>query len=277
MNIRRLSPSDLLSRLAISIASLKQSVLVRRVCALSALLVLAACTASSSVPVVERSQPPSEKINDHWVSEGETLYAIAWRYNMDVAALARANGIEKPYRINVGQTLRLDIHNVPSRRIARHTATKQSTRASTQPVAISQPRSEGYQLPGESHQPLSDWRWPTKGQVLKRFSYRGNAGHKGLDIKGRTGQPVYATQNGVVVYAGSGLPAYGKLLIVKHNDTYLSAYAHNSRLSVSEGDRVRTGQKVAEVGQSGTSHQHLHFEIRKKGVPVDPLKLLPRA
>lgn len=251
--------------------------------AIAALLVLTGCAQRAAIPVVERLQPPTEKINTHWVSEGETLYAIAWRYNLDAQQLARANGLDGSSRIYRGQTLRLDTDRAlreqrasaarspavsrPSERaVARNSAARSATsNTSPKPSANANLNAE----PGS-------WRWPAQGSVLERFSFRRGAGHKGLDIAGRTGQPVHAAHNGLVVYAGDGLPAYGQLLIVKHSEEYLSAYAHNSRLLVREGDRVIAGQKVAEMGRTGTTHEHLHFEIRKRGVPVNPMALLPR-
>ena len=240
---------------------------------------LTGCAGSSSIPVVERQQPPSEKINTHWVSEGETLYAIAWRYNLDAEKLAAANGLNDDFYLARGQILRLDIERaLQERQRFRKKAVAKKTRSSSTSTGK---RSETTtHVPAKKRMPepaaAASWRWPTSGKVIKVFSLAGNAGHKGLDLSGNTGQAVYAAQNGVVVYAGAGLPAYGNLLIVKHSNAYLSAYAHNSRLTVGEGDSVKVGQKIAELGRSGTSHAHLHFEIRKKGVPVNPLTLLPK-
>jgi lipoprotein NlpD len=115
--------------------------------------------------------------------------------------------------------------------------------------------------------------WPIKGRVLKRFSPSHN---KGIDIAGKRGQPIKATEAGKVVYGGQGLIGFGKLLIIKHNDDYLSAYANNSRLLVHEGQHVSKGQVIAEVGGVGIKRTSLHFEIRKNGKPVNPLKLLPK-
>jgi lipoprotein NlpD len=116
-----------------------------------------------------------------------------------------------------------------------------------------------------------EWIWPTKGKVLEGFS----EGTKGIDISGTSGQPVNASAAGKVVYSGGGLRGYGKLIIIKHNNTYLSAYAHNDKLLVKEGQTVSKGQKIAEMGSSDSSLVKLHFEIRKNGKPVDPLKYLP--
>ncbi len=119
------------------------------------------------------------------------------------------------------------------------------------------------------------WQWPASGKLIGRFS-GGAQPHKGIDLDGRAGDPVRAANSGVVVYAGSGVRGYGNLLIVKHDDVYLSAYAHNSKLLVKEGDVVKAGQTIAQIGDSGTDRVKLHFEVRRKGTPVDPVKVLPR-
>jgi lipoprotein NlpD len=240
-------------------------VVIRGVGLIALPFILLACADSAHVIVVERPQPPTEKINIHWVSPGETLYAIAWRYNMDPERLARANGIRSPYRLNAGQQLTLILTTVPKAR---------TPVVASQPSVVKKKKKSSPQV-SKRFDGFTAWQWPAKGNVSRRFSSKSNALHKGLDIRGKRGQSVYAANTGVVVYAGTGLPAYGKLLIVKHNETYLSAYAHNSQLLVKEGDKVKVGQQIAEMGKSGTTYEHLHFEIRKKGVPVNPLTVLP--
>ena len=120
-----------------------------------------------------------------------------------------------------------------------------------------------------------DWAWPAKGKVVAQFSEATSL--KGIDIAGSAGQPVTASAGGKVVYAGSGLRGYGKLIIIKHNDAYLSAYAHNRDILVKEGQQVSKGQKIAEMGNTDTDQVKLHFEIRRQGKPVDPLRYLPPA
>ncbi len=116
-----------------------------------------------------------------------------------------------------------------------------------------------------------DWMWPAKGKVLAPFT----EASKGMDIAGRKGAPVLAAAGGRVVYAGAGLRGYGKLVIIKHNNTWLSAYAHNENILVKEQQDVRKGQKIAEMGSSDTDQVKLHFEVRRQGKPVDPVKVLP--
>lgn len=118
------------------------------------------------------------------------------------------------------------------------------------------------------------WRWPTQGQLIGRFS-AGDPKRQGIDIAGTAGQAVTAAADGVVVYSGAGLVGYGELIIVKHSDEWLSAYAHSRKRLVTEGTPVRAGQPIAELGRTGTSRDMLHFEVRRNGKPVDPLQVLP--
>ena len=244
--------------------------LLKRLMVLWLIMASLACSVTGSVPVSELPQPPTEKINHHWVSTGETLYAIAWRYDMDPMNLARANGLEQPFTVFEGQKLSL-LHASRPSMVLEVKESKQTT------VLI--PR----QMPIKAleHVPvasfvLGTWQWPAIGKVSKEFTQTKNAAHKGIDITGSYGQPVMAANDGIVVYSGSGLAAYGKLLIIKHDDSFLSAYAHNSRLLVETGKKVKVGEKIAEIGRSGTTYSHLHFEIRKKGRPVNPMSLLPK-
>ncbi len=128
--------------------------------------------------------------------------------------------------------------------------------------------------PPSSSGKVTSWQWPTKGRVIKNFS-AGDQGNKGIDIAGQRGQAIVATAKGTVVYSGNALRGYGNLVIVKHNDNYLSAYAHNDRLLVSEGQSVKAGQKIATMGSSGTNSVRLHFEIRYQGKSVNPKRYLP--
>jgi lipoprotein NlpD len=136
------------------------------------------------------------------------------------------------------------------------------------------PKSESGRVPEIDDDNLS-WIWPATGKVIAGFSESANL--KGIDIAGKAGQPVVASAAGKVVYAGTGLRGYGKLIIVKHNNTFLSAYAHNREISVKEGQQVAKGQKIAEMGDTDADQVKLHFEIRRRGKPVDPAKFLPPA
>lgn len=200
----------------------------------------------------------------HVVRKGDTLYSIAFDAGLDYRAVARWNGIQSPYVITPGQRLRL--RPPPGDRPPATVSRKRSRAAPRQPEAAPRP-------PPST---ISDgWLWPARGKIIRRFS-RNDADSPGIDIVGNPGQPVKSAADGTVVYSGDGLRGYGQLIIVKHNETFLSAYAHNRKLLVKEGDRVRRGQPIAEMGATGTDRVKLHFEIRKQGTAVDPLKYLPQ-
>lgn len=225
-------------------------------------------------PVDDLGQPPSQKIDFHVVARGETLYSIAWRYDLDVRALARTNGISEPYTIYPGQRVNLDLRGSPRhQRPPQEAKTEQSSRVSER----SKIRSSAQQAPEPTPERNSAlaWRWPVDGTLLTHFSGP-KALNKGIDISAKKGEPVLAAESGTVVYAGNGLRGYGNLLIIKHSRNFLSAYAHNDKLLVAEGDQVNAGQQIARVGSSGTNTNKLHFEIRHDGTPVDPLRYLPR-
>jgi len=224
--------------------------------------------------VSDRHQPPSDKVRLHVVSVGETLFSIAWRYGLDYKDLAKHNGLALRDTIYPAQRLRLDVDLAVNKvtknpkRNATHSTTKTARKLIKATPTLS-PR------PKVKTQGSLRWQWPAKGVLLTRFS-SSNSLNKGIDIAGKLAQPVNSAGSGTVVYAGSGLRGYGKLLIIKHNDNYLSAYAHNSKLLVKEGDAVKVGQAIAKMGSSGTSRVKLHFEIRREGKPVDPLHYLPK-
>lgn len=249
------------------------------------------------------------------VQPGDTLYSIAWRYGKDFRAMARANGIGGDYRIYPGQLLQLaeapvavaasgagvsnSSPSTTSKPAAKHApATHAATparveapapaKSSAQP-AFTVVRRQGAPSPAATPSkaptaapPQRDpadakviWHWPAAGKVVRGFQSRGKV-NNGLDIAGHKGAPVLAAAKGRVVYAGNGLLGYGNLIIINHNEQYLSAYAHNSRLLVKENQQVDAGFKIAEIGNSGATRTMLHFEIRRDGKPVNPLLYLPR-
>lgn len=252
---------------------------------------LAGCSAPVRAPVVSRDHPPSlqqrsSKPTVYRVQKGDTLYSIAWRFGIDYASIARWNGIRYPYTIYPGQRLRLT--PAVRRQVARSQTAKtpQSQGASRErkPVVsgkqVSRLAKKGVsssQVKGKTaNQSLElRWLWPTDGSVVQRF-VNGDPVKKGVKIKGRYGASIKAAEAGKVVYAGSGLIGYGRLVIIKHNKNYLSAYGYNKKIHVKEGDTVKKGVRIAEMGSDGNGRPMLHFEIRRNGAPVDPLKLLPR-
>ncbi|WP_413231513.1 peptidoglycan DD-metalloendopeptidase family protein [Microbulbifer aggregans] len=233
--------------------------------------------ASNLAPTSSLNQPPSQKIRHHLVSKGETLYSIAWRYGKDFKELAAINGIRSPYQIYPGQRLNLTGQGVVA---TRSTVAKPSSKASrpvkkTVKVAAKPARKpvRKSSIPAKVRSSIK-WRWPVRGPLIARFQPN-NPLRKGVDIGGEKGESVQAAADGTVIYAGSALRGYGKLLIIKHSEEFLSAYAHNHKLLVGEGTAVKAGQRIAELGSSGTDRNMLHFEIRKDGQPVDPLTYLP--
>jgi lipoprotein NlpD len=195
---------------------------------------------------------------EHVVRTGETLFTIAWRYGEDPRDLARWNKLGDGSLIYPGQVIRL---MPPS-------GERRSSSAASSKPAGSRP------LPPIPMQPAPPWSWPVTGKVTVEFGDRPGTG-TGLLIDGTVGQPIKAAAAGTVVYSGSGLIGYGELIIVKHNDTYLSAYGHNASLLVREGQAINKGQRIATMGEGPGGKPRLHFEIRRNGKPVNPRQYLP--
>ena len=239
---------------------------------------LTGCSGSHHAPVIERyggAGTASSSRAVHVVARGDTLYSIAWRHGKDFRQLAAANNIRPPYTIYPGQQIRLDGASAASTRPApaARPAAKPQNGSKTPAPSASRP------APAPAKPTVSAgvtaWQWPASGNLISRY-VAGSVSSKGIVIGGNSGDPVRASAAGVVVYRGSGLTGYGNLLIIKHDDRWLSAYAHNERMLVSEGEKVKAGQQVATMGDSGTFRTQLHFEIRRDGNPVDPLTLLPK-
>ncbi len=209
-------------------------------------LLLAACSSKSSW----RDAPQT-----HIVRKGETLYSISWRYGKTAADIARWNRLGDGSLIYPGQVLRL------------------SSRAGNTARAAPS-RREALPLPEIPAQPAPRWSWPTSGRINVQFGAKPGTG-TGILINGEAGQPIHAAASGHVVYAGGGLIGYGKLIILKHNDTYLSAYGYNASLLVKEGEQIKRGQRIATMGEGPERKPRLHFEIRRNGKPVNPRQLLP--
>jgi lipoprotein NlpD len=196
----------------------------------------------------------------HIVRSGETLFSIAFRYGKKPEDVARWNRLGDGSLIYPGQVLRL---SPPSGSTARNTSSTASTsRPAPQP------------LPKIPDQPSPQWAWPTGGRINVEFGAKPGPG-TGVLIDGKSGQAILAAAPGRVVYAGSGLIGYGRLIILKHNDTYLSAYGYTKSLLVKEGQEVKTGQRIATMGEGPERKPRLHFEIRRNGKPVNPRQFLP--
>ena len=243
------------------------------------------------------------------VERGDTLYSIAFRNGVDYRELARWNGIGAPYTIYVGQSLRTTPPGpraAPPRvgavkpaaeapraapaptpfepvagsaagapRVAATAAGSATAPAATSTATPPRPTPPPPTSPAPAASGEIGWSWPAEGTLAGRFA-AGDPTRQGLDIAGKAGDPVRAAAAGTVVYSGNGLIGYGELVIVKHSPAWLSAYGHNRKRLVKEGDKVAAGQVIAEMGSSSASRDSLHFEIRRNGKPVDPLGLLPR-
>lgn len=314
--------------------------------ALLALMLLTACGSSYRAPVDDAAAGPRflDSGRSHRVNDGETLYAVAWMYDLDPVALARANNLQEPYAITPGQSLTIDLRSAGIKDGRARTAAAlapaaapapdgvrvnavqgangitrtplsggglqrtplPSTPPLPAPIVTPEPAAPAAEVPpapaampqvpvvpmpepvvavvppaNSASAPAQtlpsgpiNWAWPGKGRLIGRFD-ASSVDKKGIDLDGNKGDPVLAAADGQIVYAGSGLQRYGDLVIIKHNDTFLSAYAHNDRILVQEGAFVKQGDTIAELGSSGIDRNMLHFEIRVEGTPVDPLQYLP--
>jgi len=272
---------------------------------LSTLLLTACAPHHGFAPVQDATLKPGSSPQAspyHVVRRGDTLYSIAWAYEIDYRTLARLNNLPPPYGVHVGQQIRIVAAGQrglspmgPRQQIV--TAADSTTPLISDTAEVSRPRivaSEPLPLmetPQPMRKPVSmpsysdikpqntnqkgglGWRWPTKGPVISPYAQANH--HKGIDIGGQPGQLIYASAKGSVAYAGNGLRGYGNLIILKHNSEFLSAYAHNSQLLVKEGQMVNAGDPIAKMGNTESALTKLHFEIRRSGGTINPMQYLP--
>ena len=199
------------------------------------------------------------------VRKGDTLYSIAFRYGIDYKSLAKINGIKPPYTIYLNQ--KLSLKNV--------SFTPVSDSGPNGDVSLKKARKKKTKVVKKRRGRPVDWGWPLRGEILNTFSLSQPL-NKGIDIAGKKGTSVLAAADGNVVYAGGNLRGYGKLVILKHGGDYLSAYGNNEIILVKEGDAVSKGSVISKVGRSASGEESLHFEIRRDGKPVNPLRFLPK-
>lgn len=273
------------------------------------LLMLSGCSYHPPAPIEEHSagiitrQLASD--GSYYVRKGDTLYGIAFSYGLDTKDLASWNGISSPYTIYPGQKLQLSepvgsnykkagldgvqISTIkpPAQTTTRSLTPSAGTGRKKPSTTTAKPKKSSQITPGKKvtdstrkSEPAStsspnSWLWPTSGRIRRGF-VSGDPARNGLDIAGRVGQRVSATAAGEVVYSGNGLIGYGELIIIKHSEKMLSAYAHNKVRLAHEGERVTAGQKIAEMGRNSSDEANLHFEIRVNGKPVNPLTYLPK-
>lgn len=239
------------------------------------LVFLIVCSGLGSYAVVAAANQENSGV--YTVKNDDTLYSIAWQFGLDYRVIAVMNHLHAPYDIAKGQQLLLvepghtappGLGNPPV--IIKHLPASYQASAinhTTAPVAATKPVAAIGAI---------SWTWPTSGKVIKTYSLNTTPVNKGIDITGNTGQAIVAAASGDVVYSGNGIPGYGNLIILKHNADYLTAYAHNEKLLVKEGQTIQKGQKIALMGVGNFSTPDLHFEIRYRGQPVNPLGYLPK-
>lgn len=234
--------------------------------------------------VIGRELVPDWRPKLYRVKKGDTLYSIALEHGYDYREVAYWNQLNNQSTIRIGQLLRLSppptanvrIPNVTEEYIPSQpeSSTSTSPRFVSAKTKLRLPRTTVMRNIDEYDDERTNWVWPTQGKIISYF--RDNVPQqKGIDMTGQMGQPVFAVASGKVVYSGSSLRGYGKLIIIKHNKTFLTAYAHNSEILFKEGSIVKKGQKIAAMGDSEADRVKLHFEVRRLGKPVDPLKYLP--
>lgn len=209
------------------------------------------------------------------VKTSDTLYSIAWRYGLDYKELAQWNQISVDDTIYPGQRLLLIRPTSAQAAVSADQPVKQPPQTSEVPPESSGDTPQSASVSTYKGSDPRSWLWPTEGRVISTFSAK-QLDRKGIDIGGKLGQSIVAVADGKVVYSGNGLAGYGNLVIIKHSDTYLSAYAYGQERLVKEGVTVEAGKVIAKMGSLKTSTARLHFQIRKNGKPVDPLRFLPQ-
>lgn len=227
-------------------------------CLIATLACLIACSTNS--PYNKKSFGSEKAPNTYRIKKGDTLFSIAWRYGLDVKNVQRRNNIKDPNKIFVGQKLRLKPTSAASSSYRsqrkKPNYTKKTTRSSSVTIARK-----------------GNWSWPIRGKVLRRFN-PGRIGANGIRIAGKPNQTVNAAEGGTVAYKGNGLSGYGNVVIIKHHNGLLSAYGFLSKTSVKEGQKIKKRQKIGTVGYASNKQHMLHFEVRRKGKPVNPLSYI---
>ncbi|HHU95558.1 MAG TPA: peptidoglycan DD-metalloendopeptidase family protein [Alcaligenaceae bacterium] len=245
-------------------------------------MVLAGCSTNTPAPITDiHSSTPSSAGSmaggSYTVQPGDTLYKIAQQHGTSVQAIASANGITDPSQLRVGQVLSVGGGSTVAAAPTRSTL---SVPATTTPVdaepatPVAEPKESSpvnTTSPRASDASLINWGWPATGAVIQGFT----ANTKGIDIEGAIGDPIVAAASGKVMYAGNGVRGLGNLILLGHSNGFITAYAHNESLLVKTGQEISKGEKIATLGQSDTTSPRLHFEVRRRGTPVNPLSYLP--
>ena len=238
-------------------------------------VLVTSCASTQSIPVINKS--PHRNIPEAYeVKHRDSIYKIAWAFGVDFLDIAEYNDLKEPYQLTPGEILYLrgkPVSTTPLDLEAGDLREPVVVKRLPEKKPVVQFQSDQENAPTVTFSQASDaWNWPAEGKLVGKFSPE--TGNNGIQISGPEGSPVKATQAGEVVYVGQGLRGYGELVIIKHSEQFLSAYAHNKKILVQEGQAISSGQQIAAMGNTGTRSTMLHFEIRKDGEPVDPLKFL---
>ena len=221
---------------------------------------LAACGSSSKAPITSAGgSGATSSAGTYVVQRGDTLYSIAQRHGTTVANLSSLNRISNPSQLEVGQRLTVRGGTAARSSASTATASRASAASSSQPTRAADAAA-------------ISWEWPVRGKVITQFSNT----TRGIDIAGTVGTPINSAADGTVSYVGNGLRGLGNLVLVAHSNGFITAYAHNSRITVQTNERVKKGQKIAELGDTDATSPRLHFQVRRNGTPVNPLSYLPR-
>ena len=247
------------------------------------LMLLSACRQQlEPAPVVDGWKQSAVYGSSYHVNAGESLYAIAHKFGIDYRRLAQANHIPPPYTIKPGQKIVLTTveqakPTTTANKTRRRLVTKPAKTMNKPQQTVRKPITTEASAQAARHtKGKISWQWPAQGVVIKNYSPLPLNTNKGLNIAGRAGEPIVAAASGQVAYVGSGLRGYGKMIIIRHAQQFLSAYAHNKKIVVKEGQWVKAGQEIAEMGNTGANRVMLHFEIRRNGKPVNPTQYLPK-
>ncbi len=239
-------------------------------------------TQASSKPSSPSHSTKASPDGTYVVKRGDTLYSIAKSNDMKVASLSKLNGIVDPGELKVGQVLKVTTaaESSSSSDEKPSSSSDSSTQSSSADESSAKESTVATDAPVGSTKPAQaadadtiDWGWPLRGKIIQSF----NSSTKGIDIEADEGSPVIAAADGKVMYAGNGVRGLGNLILLGHSDGFISAYAHNKELLVETGKTIKKGERIATVGDTDTSSPRLHFEIRRKGTPVDPISYLPRS
>jgi lipoprotein NlpD len=238
-------------------------------------------TAAAPKPAAVTPSAPAPAVPDghYLVKKGDTLYSIALEHGADYREVAQWNNLDDPTRILVGQLLRVKAPEPPAGApvVGKVSSRGVETRPLEAPQPVAKPlppvaAAPAVVPPAVAANDAGDFIWPKKGKILSNFA---EPRSKGIDIDGRLGEPVLAAAAGRVTYTGSGIPGLGKLVVIKHDNGFITVYAHNRDIMVKEQQAVSRGQKIAELGSSDSDRPKLHFQIRKGSAAVDPLRYLP--